>query len=64
MEWSDFWSALALVLVIEGLLPALSPRGYRKAIFALAQMDSRSIRITGLVTMITGALFLYLVKNG
>jgi len=64
MGWSDFWSALALVLVIEGLLPALSPRGYRKMIFAVAQMDSRSIRITGLVSMIAGALFLYLVKNG
>jgi uncharacterized protein YjeT (DUF2065 family) len=64
MHWSNLWSALALVMVIEGLLPAISPRGYRKAIFAMAQMDSRSIRITGLVTMIAGALLLYLLKNG
>jgi hypothetical protein len=64
MHWSELWSALALVMVIEGLLPSISPRGYRKAIFAMTQMDSRSIRITGLVTMIAGALLLYLLKNG
>lgn len=64
MHWSDLWSALALVMVIEGLLPAISPRVYRKAMLSMAQMDSRSIRITGLVTMIAGALFLYLLKNG
>jgi uncharacterized protein YjeT (DUF2065 family) len=64
MHWSELWSALALVMVIEGLLPAISPRSYRKAMLSMAQMDSRSIRITGLVTMIAGALFLYLLKNG
>lgn len=60
---SDVWGALALVLVIEGLLPALSPRTYRKVMFAVMQMDERSIRMTGLVSMIAGALFLYLVKH-
>jgi len=60
---SDLWAALALVLVIEGLLPALSPSTYRKTMLAMAQMDERSIRITGLVSMIAGALFLYLVKH-
>ena len=64
MEWSDFWVALALVMVIEGLLPAITPQGYRKAMMSMAQMDSRSIRITGLVTMCAGALFLYFLKNG
>jgi uncharacterized protein YjeT (DUF2065 family) len=61
---SEFWTALALVMVIEGLLPAITPRGYRKAMMSMAQMDARSIRITGLVSMIAGALFLYFLKNG
>lgn len=60
---SDLWAALALVLVIEGLLPALTPRTYRKVMFAVMQMDERSIRMTGLASMIAGALFLYLVKH-
>ena len=64
MQLSDFLAALALVMVIEGLLPAITPKGYRKAMLSMAQMDSRSIRITGLVSMIAGALFLYFIKNG
>lgn len=60
---TEFWAALALVMVIEGLLPAISPRAYRKAMLSMAQMDSRSMRITGLVSMIAGALFLYFIKN-
>ncbi len=59
----EFWAALALVMVIEGLLPAISPRLYRKAMLSVAQLDSRSIRVTGLVSMIAGALFLFLLKN-
>lgn len=61
--WSELWGALALVMVIEGLLPALSPRFYRKAMFAVMQMNERSLRITGLASMIAGALFLYLIKH-
>ncbi len=60
---SDLWAALALVLVLEGLLPALSPGTYRKAMLAMIQMDERSLRVTGLTSMIVGALFLYLVKH-
>jgi len=61
--WSDLWTALALVLVIEGLLPALAPSVYRRAMLAMTQMDERSLRITGLVSMIIGALVLYLIKH-
>ena len=50
-------------MVIEGLLPALSPRLYRKAMFAMMQLDLRSLRVTGLVSMIAGAVFLYLIKH-
>ncbi|MFO7593970.1 MAG: DUF2065 domain-containing protein [Pseudomonadota bacterium] len=61
--WMDLWAALALVLVIEGLLPALSPDSYRRAMLTMIRMDARSLRITGLVSMIAGAALLYLIKN-
>jgi uncharacterized protein len=60
---TDLWSALALVLVIEGLLPALSPLSYRKAAVAMISMDERSLRIVGLASMAAGAVLLYLIKN-
>ncbi len=61
--WDDLWAALALVLVIEGLWPALSPRRYRRTVLSLAQLDDRSLRATGLVAMVLGAVFVYLLRN-
>ncbi len=61
--WSDLWAALALVLVVEGLLPAISPRGYRQTMIQVTRMDDRSLRSVGLVSMILGALLLYLIRH-
>ncbi len=61
--WSDLWVALALLLVLEGVLPALSPRNYRKAMLSLVQLDDRSIRSAGLVLMIAGAVLVYWLKH-
>ncbi|MFA5626634.1 MAG: DUF2065 domain-containing protein [Thiohalomonadaceae bacterium] len=61
--WSELWVALALLLVLEGLLPALSPRNYRKAAQSLTQLDDRSIRTTGLVLMVLGAVLVYWLKH-
>jgi hypothetical protein len=59
----DLLAALALVMVFEGLLPAISPRLYRKAMFTIMQRDERTLRTIGIATMVSGALFLYLVRH-
>ncbi len=59
--WNDLFAALALVLVIEGMLPFLSPRRMREAMLAIARMDDRTLRITGLLSMLAGVGLLYLV---
>ncbi len=61
--WSDLWAALALVLVVEGLMPAISPRGYRNTMIQVTRMDDRSLRGVGLASMILGALLLYLIRH-
>lgn len=61
--WSDLWVALALLLVLEGVLPALSPRNYRNAMLGLSQLDDRSIRTAGLVLMVLGAVLVYWLKH-
>ena len=57
----EILTAIALVIVIEGLLPAISPAAYKRAVAQLAAMPSRTIRITGLVLMVTGAVLLQVV---
>ncbi len=60
--WQELLVAIALVLVIEGILPFLSPNGMRRAWLSMAAMDNRSLRITGLLSMAIGVLLLYLVR--
>ncbi|MCA1803941.1 MAG: DUF2065 domain-containing protein [Xanthomonadaceae bacterium] len=61
--WHDLLAALALVLVIEGLIPFWKPQALRQMLEMLAQLDDRSIRVAGLVSMVAGLLLLYLVRN-
>lgn len=61
--WLDLFSAVALVLVFEGLLPFLTPDGYRRAVQAMMQMNNRQLRIMGLLSMLSGLFFLYLIRN-
>jgi uncharacterized protein YjeT (DUF2065 family) len=59
----DLLVALSLFLVLEGILPFISPGLWRDAIIAVARMPDRQIRIMGLGSMLTGTLLLYLVNH-
>ncbi len=62
----DFWqvlpAALALVLIIEGAMPFISPNRWRNMLATVAQMDDRVIRNIGLGSMLFGVVLLYLVN--
>jgi uncharacterized protein len=59
--WNDLWVAMALMLVLEGIVPFLSPDTLRRMLVSLIQMDNRSMRIAGLISMLAGVALLYLV---
>lgn len=54
-------SALALVLVIEGLLPFLSPTVWRQVFQRATQLGDGQIRFLGLSSMIVGLVGLLLL---
>lgn len=62
----DFWQvlpvAMALVFVVEGMLPFISPGRWRSMIANIAQLDDASIRRFGLGSMLFGIALLYLVN--
>ena len=60
--WHDLLAALALVFVIEGILPFLNPGAMRKIQRSMSEMDDRSLRISGLVSMALGVAMLDLVN--
>lgn len=62
MIWADLLAALALVLVIEGIMPFLSPASMRRMMASVSQLGDRTLRISGLVSMLAGLFLLYIVR--
>ncbi|MBT8127208.1 MAG: DUF2065 domain-containing protein [Gammaproteobacteria bacterium] len=58
----DFIRAIALVLVIEGILPFLSPDGWRQAMIQAGRLTNTALRTVGFVSMLFGVLILYLTR--
>lgn len=63
MMWQDLWAAVALVFVIEGLMPFLNPTGLRKTLHTISDMDDKILRVLGFSSMLLGVMLLYLVRN-
>jgi len=57
------FSALGIMLVLEGVMPFLSPRGFRRTLVVVTQSDDRTLRIAGLASMLAGVLLLYLARS-
>lgn len=60
--WHDLLVAIALVLVLEGIVPFLNPQAMRRAMLALANMNDSTLRFAGLTVMVVGCLLLYVVR--
>ena len=60
--WSDLLAAIALVLVIEGIMPFVNPGGLRRALLMISRMNDNTLRFTGLTSMILGILLLNLIR--
>jgi len=59
--WGDVLLAVSLVLIIEGLMPAISPRGWRNMVSEAARLPDRSLRAGGLALILIGAVMFHLV---
>ena len=57
---TTFVMALALMLVIEGLLPFLAPSLWRETFRRIIKMSDGQIRFFGLTSMLIGLLLLLL----
>lgn len=56
------WAALALVLVIEGLMPFLSPGGWRRMFMQVLTLSDGQIRFFGMCAVLLGLLLLALLS--
>ena len=58
MGTTTFIMALALMLILEGVLPFLAPNLWRDTFRRITQMSDGQIRFVGLSSMIVGLLLL------
>ena len=58
---NDLLTALALVLIIEGLLPGIAPTKWMKMMHDAAKLGPQGIRLAGIFSMLSGTLLLYIL---
>ena len=56
-------TALALMLVIEGVLPFLVPGIWRETFRRLTELSDGQIRFIGLTSMVAGVLLLVIIRR-
>lgn len=62
MTLQDLLTAVALLLIIEGVMPFLNPPGLRKVLLTVSQLSDGVLRFGGLTSMLLGCLLLYVVR--
>ena len=60
--WHDLLTALALLLIIEGIFPFLNPKAMRRLLQSMQELEDGALRLAGLVSMVIGLALLYLVR--
>lgn len=58
MNGNTWWLALALVLVLEGVLPFLNPGAWRRMFRQLLTLQDGQIRFIGLLSIVLGLALL------
>jgi uncharacterized protein len=59
IDWRDLGAAFALYLVLEGVLPFVSPAAAQRLFLAMARAPTRQLRVVGLASMLAGCVLLY-----
>ncbi len=55
-------SVIGAVLVLEGIPYFISPGKVKKWSLMIQDVDDKVLRITGLISMVLGLIFLYLIR--
>ncbi len=59
MDSTTFWLAMALVLVIEGFMPFLSPATWRQTFMQILQLSDGQLRFFGLASLLSGMALIW-----
>ena len=60
--WHELAVAFCLMLVVEGIIPFVSPGRWRKMLLVLDQVDDNTMRMIGLGSMLAGTALLLIIN--
>jgi uncharacterized protein YjeT (DUF2065 family) len=63
LAWSDLLAAVAILLVLEGLLPFINPGRTRRVFQQMSQMQDRELRVAGFLALAAGLVLLFVVRS-
>ena len=63
MLWNDLFTAVALLLVLEGLMPFLNPAGFKRALIQIAALSDGVLRGFGFAAITAGLLLLWWLRG-
>ncbi len=61
--WVEILTAIALFLVIEGMIPFIGPAKYRQIVAQMAALSDNSLRAIGFITMLLGLVLLFAIRG-
>ncbi len=62
MMAEEWLIALGLVLILEGLIPTLAPKAWKKAVSEMVTRPDSQLRLIGLVLMLLGMGWVFLIR--
>ncbi|MDJ0956031.1 MAG: DUF2065 domain-containing protein [Arenicellales bacterium] len=63
INWQDLLAAVALVLVLEGIIPFINPAGLRRTLTMISELSDGQLRTIGMVSMVLGLILLFFVRH-
>mgnify|MGYP001822849817 FL=1 len=63
ISWGDLGAAVALMLIIEGIMPFVNPGTFRQMLEMVSKMEERSVRTLGAIWIGLGIALLYWVRG-
>jgi hypothetical protein len=63
LQWNQLLAALAIVCIIEGVMPFIHPGALKRLLGKLSVAGERELRFVGFLSILVGLLLLFAVRS-
>jgi uncharacterized protein YjeT (DUF2065 family) len=63
LDWNELLAAVAIVCIIEGIMPFVYPMALKRLLGKLSATGERELRLIGFLSILAGLLLLFMVRS-